>query len=510
MLLIVLDTVRRDRLSTYGHPIETTPALDDFARYSTRFTRAVSPAQWTVPAHASLFTGLYPTSHQLTQADGRLSPYIPTLAETLRAGGYATAGFCNNPLVGVLDNGLTRGFSHFYNYAGAAPNRPQDLTRAALRRAVARWWGRLARRVSQQFAHNDWLFRLSLNPLLTPLWTRSVNYKGSTEHAVDDLIEVLRGHRAGGRSQPFFGFLNLMGAHMPLRPPRDVLARIAPEISRDKSAYRFMARFNADAARWASPTDPPLSAWEQRVISAFYEAEIAHQDAHVGRLLAYLKASGALKDTLVVIVADHGEGHGDHHFFGHSFVVYQELVHVPMMIAYPDGFPSGATVTRNVSTRRLFHTMLDLAGLTPPLDDTHPNAAVADLSLMRSTNGHPDSEGGLAYAEAIPPQTFLTVLRHRQPEMIDRLKLTQTRRGVYADDHKLAVVGDTVEGLFDLAADPVELRDLSAQQGERTAALNAHLAQFVMQAQALRVVDGPGGQVTDAMLADLRALGYID
>src|SRR5690606_10056998 len=131
--------------------------------------------------------------------------------------------------------------------------------------------------------------------------------------------------------------------------------------------YKFMGRFNADAARWASPVVPPLQDWEHQVIEDFYDAEIAHQDRHLGRLLHALRQSGALDDTMVIIAADHGEGHGDHDFFGHSFVVYQELVHVPLMIHYPERFPAGKKVATNVSTRRLFHTVLDVAGITPPL-----------------------------------------------------------------------------------------------------------------------------------------------
>ena len=113
ILLIVLDTLRRDRLSGYGHTRETSPELDAFAARATVFDRAVSPAQWTIPAHASLFTGVYPSTHQLTEAHGRLSGMFPTLAEILHGAGYHTTGFCNNALLGALDNGLRRGFEHF-------------------------------------------------------------------------------------------------------------------------------------------------------------------------------------------------------------------------------------------------------------------------------------------------------------------------------------------------------------------------------------------------------------
>ncbi len=508
IVLIVLDTLRRDRLSIYGHTQETSPAFDRFAERATLFDRAIAPAQWTVPSHASMFTGLYPTTHQLTQANGKLSPYVPTLAEILRANGYQTAGFCNNPLVGVLDNGLTRGFTHFYNYAGAAPNRPRDVTRSAVRLAIANRWRKFAMAVSQQFAHNDALFRLSLHPLLTPIWTRSVNYKGNTSNAIDDVIDTLNTHRSGGREQPLFTFLNLMGGHMPYRPPRDYLERFAPE--KDRAAYKFMARFNADAARWASPTDPPLTADERAIIDGFYNAEVAHQDYHLGRLLHALEANGALDDTMVIIVADHGEGHGDHDFFGHSFVVYQELVHVPLAISYPAQFPSGKRVSTNISTRRLFHTVLDAASITPPLDDVHPNADVDGLTLRRSTNCKPDTENGLVFAEAIPPQTFLSVLKHRNPAAIDRLQLTLPRRGVYHDAYKLAMVDQEIEGLFNVSDDPAEETDITAQNATLAGELQGQIDAFVHAAEQQRVDGASVSGMDDTMKDNLRALGYLE
>lgn len=510
ILLIILDTLRRDRLSTYGYGRETSPELDAFAAEATLFERAVAAAQWTVPSHASMFTGVYASTHQLTQPDARLSGSYPTLAEILQVGGYHTAGFCNNPLVGVLDNGLQRGFERFYNYAGAAPNRPFNVSSSRARRAVAQRWGRIARAISNQFAHSEPLFRLSLHPWLTPIWTRHVNYKGHTQHSIDDAIAYVRQHRAAGQHRPLFTFLNLMGAHFPYRPPQHYMERIAPEISGDRQAYAFMRRFNGDAARWASPPDPPLTDWERRVLDGFYDAEITYQDEHLGRLLRYLRESGALEDTLVIIAADHGEGHGDHDFLGHGFVVYQELVHVPLVIHYPARFPLGKRIATNVSTRRIFHTILDIAGIKPPLDEADPNANVSGLSLAMAVNGKPDAEDGIAFAEAFPPTTFLSVLEHRNPALIERLSLTQVRRGIYDGANKLTVAGNRVEGLFDVSADPAETRDLAGNQPQLVTDMQRRISAFVTSAERYRAGGEAFGAISDGVVENLRALGYIE
>lgn len=502
VLFIVLDTQRRDRLSLYGHARNTSPNLDDFAQKATVFDRAVAPAQWTVPAHGSLFTGLYPGAHQLQQAFQALPKEHITLAEHLQAAGYHTVGFCNNPMLGLLDTGLQRGFHEFYNYAGASPNRPMDMHRSGPRKAAATWFRQTARKVTNQFAHSDLLFRASLNPLLVPIWSRLVNYKGNTARSIDDLIDYMTAHRSGANQQPMFSFLNLMGTHMPYRPPQDVLEHVDPTIRHDKHAWRFMTEHNADGVSWISPTDPPLEDWQRQTLATFYDAEITSQDIHLSRLFDYLKRSGALEDTVVIIAADHGDGHGDHDYIGHSFVVYQELVHVPLIVHYPERFPVKRIGT-NVSTRRIFHTILEMAGL-------YPDSEIEALSLTRSLNGKPDPEGGIAFSEAFPPDNLLTILQDRTPDLVENRKLTQVRRGIYHQDHKLAMVGDSIENLFDVAQDPDETSDMAHTQPHVAEALRQRVTQFVADADKEKAKATYNGGVSKEMMDNLRALGYIE
>lgn len=510
ILLIVLDTLRRDRLSIYGHTQQTSPAFDAFADRAALFERAVAPAQWTIPAHGSLFTGLYPGAHGLTQANGSLSQMNPTLAEILQVSGYHTVAFCNNPLVGVLDNGLQRGFDRFFNYASAIPYRPYDAHKSELRRRFTRWFRPYARRIGNQFARSDTLFRISLNPLLTPIWSKYINFKGSTSVSIDDLILYSSNYRKGGADKPVFTFVNLMGAHLPYHPPRDLVTRFAPELRNDREAFAFMRDFNADGAAWASPPEKPFNDLERRTLNAFYDAEIAYQDSQIDRLLAHMQKTGALDDTVVIIMADHGEAHGEHQIMGHGFNVYQELVHVPMALHIPD-MTEGQRVAANISTRRVFHTLLDLAGVTdPPLDAHDPNANVIGLSLvnlLRDGSGH-DQEVGVAFSEAYPPSTFLNVLEHRSPTVIDRLRLRFARRAIYSGDHKLVVDSGQVEGLFDVAADPTEARDLQTEQSAEAVALLHQVEAFTsLQANPPTVDEG---EVSGEVVEHLRALGYID
>jgi arylsulfatase A-like enzyme len=490
LVLIVLDTLRRDRLSAYGHARETSPAFDAFAARGVQYTRAVAPAQWTIPAHASLFTGLLPSEHGVTQSNSRLSATVPTLAEQLHAGGYHTVAFCNNALVSVVNHGMQRGFEHFYTYASAVPHRPGDLRKPWLRREFSRRFRPTARRIGNWFAQSETLFRLSLNPLFVPVWTRYINFKGHTANSMDDFIAWWDAWQAGGAEQPVFAFLNLMGAHTPYQPPQDAIDHVAPGLKRDRAAYEFVRRFNADAAAWASPTEPPLTDWQRQALLDFYDAEIFAQDQQLGRALAHLEKTGALANTTVIILADHGESHGDHDLFGHGFDVHHELTHVPMAIR-GERFPAGARDEVLLSTRWLHGTLLDLAGLAP---QGAPSLAQGGLR-----------PGGPVMTEAFAPLTFVHVLEHRNPSVIERRQLRETRRAVLDGRFKLMLRGDQPTALYDVLADPAETRSVLRSQPEAA-------AQLQRAAGLLATGAGQGETaVQDAeVLEHLRALGYVD
>jgi arylsulfatase A-like enzyme len=499
--MIVLDTQRRDRLSLYGYGRTTSPALDDFATRATVYERAIAPAQWTIPAHGSLFTGLYPAQHGFTQAFQTLSDAHPTLAELLQLSDYHTVAFCNNPLVGVLDNGLQRGFDAFYNYAGASPNRPREAGAFAGLRAR---FERFARYVSNRFAHSDTLFRWGLHPLITPIWTRLANYKGSTAHSLADLQAYWLRHVQTQAQQPLFAYVNLMGVHMPLRPSRRTLERVAPDVARSRASRAWMNAHNADGVGWISPLEAPLEDWQQHALTAYYDACIVEQDALLGQALEALRARHALDNTVVLILADHGEGHGDHHYFGHSFVVYQELVHVPMTIYAPEHLQAGR-VSANVSTRRVFHTLLDVAQATTPFTPDDPNGKIAELSLFNGQAQEP-----FVYSEAVPPINLLNIMTGARASLVQAMRLRDVRRGVYHGDDKLITVGADVEGVYNVAQDPAEAHNLQAHANGVGTRLQAQLSAFVaQQARPMAALGRDNGYSPD-VLDNLRALGYLE
>lgn len=510
IILLILDTTRRDRLSLYGADRPTSPHLSEFAEKGAVYHRAVAPAQWTIPSHTSLFTGTMPSVHGVTQSNSRIASEQKVLAEYLQEAGYHTVAFCNNPLVGVLNNGLQRGFEHFYNYASAVPHRPNDHKKFWLRREFSRRFRPFARKVGNQFALSDTMFRVALNPLFTPVWTRFINFKGNTAHSISDTIDYWQAHVQGGNAQPIFAFINLMEAHLPYWPSNDALDKVAPTLRADRAEWQrrrqFVQQFNADGAAWASPPEPPLSDWQQEALLDFYDAELAQQDAHIGRLFSYLEQSGQMENTVVMIAADHGEGHGDHQLFGHGFNVHQELVHVPLVIR-GERFEQ-RDITQVTSTRHLFETVLDLASVE--MSDLLQSQIDLHSLASSATSQSTPTQTHIGYSEAYAVNTFLNVLEHNNPSVIERMLLRETYRCLYEDDLKLILRQDEPIALYNIQADPQETRNLLYNQPDqvqamvsKVQALNAH--------QTHKYQTENYNEEDEAQVAEhLRALGYIE
>ena len=508
IIFIVLDTQRADRLGCYGYEKAITPNLDQFAQKSVLFEQAISPAQWTIPSHASFFTGLYPTSHQITQSNQKLNPSMPHLAELLANAGYETVGFCNNPLVGVLNNGLRRGFEKFFVYGGAAPTPYSEGSRTPwplnkIAETAGEGFRRIADPIQDFFGRSPRAFRLFLGRFFTPLWSRFAHFKGQNERSVRHLNQFLRHREQSESRRPLFLFLNLMETHFPFWPPDRYLDQISPTLRQNRQTRALHHRWNREAFRWAAPLAEPLPSLEATVLSDLYDAEVAYQDDYLGSLFKTLEQRQNHQNTLTVIAGDHGDGLGEHNFVGHAFVAYQELVHVPMMLQWPQKVKSAESYTDPISTRRIFHTFLDAAQIEPQ-----------PLSLLNAIAGN-DVEHGTAYAEVYPPLNFVTALELRHPELIEKYRCLALRRAIVQKQHKLIQVGEQPCELFSLPHDPLEEANLigRAEKQETAHQLNHLLNHFDLQQKQAEVSEQEDDtfELEDKrLLQQLRGLGYLE
>ncbi|MFW6152735.1 MAG: sulfatase [Halobacteriota archaeon] len=287
VLFVVLDSVRVDRVSTYGHARATTPNLDDFAEHATVFERAFAPAPWTLPSHTSLFTGMAPTEHGVTNwfvdRPNGLPEDLEPLASTLASRGYRTAGFSNNPWVGSL-SGLDRGFDEFVEWDLEISRRGDVDPHDRLDRLRSRFHSLLGLMNRQ------------------PIFLLKRRY--FTAHLVERAIEWLRATATDDR--PTFTFLNLMEAHSPYFPPRSSFRELGLTSPGPTEPRLLNTRLLAYVMGHAD-----LSAAQRERVLEYYDASLRFQDGKVATLLEALRATGRFDNTLIVLCSDHGKNLGD-------------------------------------------------------------------------------------------------------------------------------------------------------------------------------------------------------
>ncbi len=426
LLLIVWDTVRARNLSLHGYARRTSPNLEQLAGRGVRFDRAFATAPWTLPSHASLFTGRWP--HELT-ADWQvpLDATYPTLAEYLGAHGYDTAGFVANLDYCSRETGLSRGFAHYEDY----PIEPWDV--------FTRYLG-LGSRI-------DFLTPASvINRLLKTHWGDAYDViPRSKEHAknaanVDrSFLDWLTRQRT--RDRPFFAFLNYNDAHSPYEVP-------------DRSTPAFGLRPISYVDRlilksWDTLDKTKVSIAHVQMAIDVYDDSIYYLDRRLGTLLDELGTRGVLDNTLIIVASDHGEHLGDHLLFFHGCSLYRQVVGVPLVIVDPKGVPAGRAVVEPVSLRDISATVVDLLGLARA-------APFPGQSLARFWSGKEQTG-------AAPPEPLLmetgkpTSLTNQGREPVAKGPM----KSLVAEGMHYIRRADGLEELFILDSDPDERTNLA-------------------------------------------------
>jgi arylsulfatase A-like enzyme len=340
VLLIVLDTVRADRLSLYRYSRPTTPTLERLSQRGIRFDEARATAPWTLPSHASMFTGRWP--HEL--GDEWLTPLrgnFPTLAGFLGDHGYATAGFVANVRYCSQETGLARGFTHYEDYVSGAfaPLRSAGLVEF------------LSRAISESLAALD-------IPALYPLHSfvdRWFVDKRKDAASINRAFLSWLSQRQGTR-RPFFAFLNYLDAHAPYVLPREARYRFAHyPLTMDQTRVMHVEWQYIDRMMLPRPFI--------NLARDCYDDCLRYLDEQLGLLLDELERRGVLDQTLVVVTSDHGEGFGEHELFDHGESLYRPEMRVPLVIVPPGGLGSATVVGKPVSLRNLPATIVDLVGL---------------------------------------------------------------------------------------------------------------------------------------------------
>lgn len=313
VLLIVLDVVRAASTTVGGYSRQTTPSLERIGREGATFTQAWSTAPWTLPSHASLFTGRYPTSLRADYRHGMESG-VNDLASVLRARGYQTVGITGNAYYTSWDARIGQHFDDWRDYRIS----PRQVLLSAWP-----WQMNVVRAIEHASGT-----RAKLSAIRHGSFRAPATLSFDARHATQVRRDFLRWQATIPEGTPFFAFLNMFDAHRP---------RYAPS--------PYLARFTA------TPRGRD-----------YYDGAIAYMDDEIGTILDSLAARGALANTLVIVTGDHGELFGEHDLFGHSTSTWRDVLWVPLVMRYPGKIPAGTRVTTPVSLRDVAATTLALVG----------------------------------------------------------------------------------------------------------------------------------------------------
>jgi len=474
VVLIVLDTIRAESLSAYGYTRDTSPAFDALAREGALFEDATAPSTWSLPAHASLFTGRWPSSHGAHAENRFLDARFPTLAQVLEANGYET--FCITANAWISDGlGLTRGFAH-------QDQSVRDEGGAGL---------------GFSFIHR----------LMDRFGFLEADKGGDLVVA---RFEDWARERPAGAKRPAFVFLNFIEAHFPYHQlPHDVLFRFTDE------PYSRLRQISLDllGAQFGGPSPPAEEVAEPT--RAMYDGGIVHTDRLLGRVADALQKRGTLDDTVLVVLADHGEILGEHgEFFGHGPGLYQASVGVPLLFRYPERVPPGVRISTPVSTLSTFATIAELADLPPP--PTLQAGSLAPLLGAGVGGGSNlpvvESQIGPILAE-LHDSAAMSGRRstRNDPQMGNGKRYRLLREG----DLKLIEMAQGDPLLYDLSLDPEETRDLSGERPEELAAMQARMREVQAQLGLPGLDQKPptghaAPELDEATREQLRALGYLE
>jgi len=434
IVVVMIDTLRFDRLGAYGNDKNLTPFLDSLAARGHVFRRAYAQSSWTNPSVASFLTSRYQSQHHVFSFGSNLSEDELTLPEILQGEGYATGAFCANFLV-LPKKGFAQGFDAFEVVVRREGNRFIKGRADAIHQAALAWLDK------EQPEGND--------------------------------------------RKPFFLYLHYMEPHAPYDPPLELVDR----------ASQGHEQPNIDNVKqWLRRDLNPFTEQMLRAAEDLYDAEVMSLDAELRAMFAELEKRGLLENTIVVIVADHGEEFYEHGMVGHHQTLFEEVIRVPLIIIPPGG--EGRTdVDEIVESVDIAPTLLDFLDIDRP--------AAFEGSVLPSFGKEPAGHWlGLGPSPTNPPAEPRRAFSELKAK--ENQRRTPHEHAAIVDGEKLIVGVDGERDYFNLHSDPGEKDAVSPDEGMR-----ARLDGAMEQLYAYGSKTAPKAVTVDAETKErMRALGY--
>ena len=476
IVLIVMDTARADVFSP-GDEAALDPPIG-----GRRYTNAFASAPWTLPSHAGLFTGTYSSNHGAHAGHKRLSDERATLAEALSEGGYETVGVSNNTWVSE-EFGFARGFETFHKTWQYVQTETDLGEIARTQEGTDKLKG-----VARKILEGNPITNLT-NAIYGQFFRRRTDEGArATNEWVDDWLDDREG------SRPFFLFINYLEPHLEYRPPREFAEAYLP----DGVGYEEAMEVPQDAWGYIAGT-VEMGEREFEILRGLYRAELAYLGERIRELRSMLEAAGEWEDTVFVVTGDHGENVGDHGLMDHQYCLYDTLLHVPLFVHGP-GFDEGED-DRLVQLTDLFPTLLDVAGVDT--DETREG--------LQGTSFHPETDADpreYAIAEYLSPQPSMEALERRVGELPSEVeRFDRSLRAIRTGEYKLVRGSDGARELYHVATDPEERQELSDEQPETVADLEARLDEWLSSFDHAETTGAV--EMTQSTQDRLEDLGYL-
>jgi arylsulfatase A-like enzyme len=447
ILLVVCDTLGAKHMSLYGYKRRTTPFLDrislddGFSVYS----RCFSPAAWTIPSHVSFLSGLYPHEHGIDGENLFFSDQIRSLPELLRQLGYRTCAISCNALVSGLLN-FQRGFDEFHEMWHLFHEQAFFEINRILGRSKKEVHGEFQRfkmlmRVVSEHGAFDFVIKKFLDNIYKKVYGIQAMLRSSV-YTTNRALKTARDFIARRDDhKPFFLFLNIMETHNQYNPPKDMkeFGRVSESV-REEVLKKY---------EWHHYVESPFDDETFEALNVLYDREVLYLDRVLHDFYLFAKEQKVLDDTMLIITSDHGELIGEHGHFNHIFSLYNELLHVPLLIRYPRRFGMTGFQKGLVQLHDIFATISEVAGSPFPV----PESSKSLVSERRDA----------AIAESLTCDRALAKFRQKSSSFTVHDFMLPHRALITNDFFKLILRADGHMELYDLNNDFDERYDLSSQ-----------------------------------------------
>lgn len=443
VVLIVMDTVRADTFQLLDCGLEDTTCFD----------RTFSASPWTLPSHASIFTGLYPSKHGAHANHKRLEPNNLLLSKILREAGYETVAVSNNTWISD-EFGFGQGFKTMYKTWQYIQS-DTDLGKIARQKdGFEKYWD-----ITKVLFDGNPLTNLT-NGVYGQFFRKS--YDDGANRTNEWINNWLTKRND---SRPFFLFANYLEPHLEYCPPKEHTQEYLPEDVTYDEAMDVPQDAWGYIAGTVDLTDKDLD-----ILRALYRAEISYLNEKIEEVVDLLKAAGEWQDTLFVVTSDHGENIGEHGLMDHQYALYDTLLHVPLFV---HGGPfEDEEIDDLVQLIDIPPTILDVLDINAP--EAHEQ--------FQGVSFHPDANETREYAvaEYMAPQPSMDALEKRVGDLPDHIRTyDRSLRAVRTDRYKYIRGSDGSQELYDVQSDPGETNDIADTRDDVVAELNATLDKWL-------------------------------